>query len=65
MKFFVYVRYQTGALAPLIRWLSQGMQRAARPAQPPRPPAVRADNVPPPPPAVAGVYLLALPLHKH
>lgn len=35
--------YQTGALAPLIRWLSQGMQRAAAPAQPPRP-AARADN---------------------
>ncbi|KAM7481130.1 hypothetical protein LguiB_005713 [Lonicera macranthoides] len=45
--------YQTGALAPLVRWLSQGMQRAARPAQPPRPPAVRADNVPPPAAAVA------------
>ena len=38
-------RYQTGALAPLVRWLSQGMQRAAAPPQPPRP-AVRADNVP-------------------
>ncbi|KAL3362994.1 hypothetical protein AABB24_012339 [Solanum stoloniferum] len=37
--------YQTGALAPLVRWLSQGMQRAAAPPQPPRP-AVRADNVP-------------------
>uniref|UniRef100_A0A5B6YV86 Transmembrane protein n=1 Tax=Davidia involucrata TaxID=16924 RepID=A0A5B6YV86_DAVIN len=37
--------YQTGALAPLIRWLSQGMQRAAAPPQPPRP-AVRAENVP-------------------
>ncbi|GKB41311.1 hypothetical protein Tco_0886253 [Tanacetum coccineum] len=37
--------YQTGALAPLIRWLSQGMQRAATPPQQPRP-AVRADNVP-------------------
>lgn len=36
--------YQTGALAPLIRWLSQGMQRAAAPPpQPPRP-AVRAEN---------------------
>ncbi|XP_021911872.1 uncharacterized protein LOC110825697 isoform X2 [Carica papaya] len=37
--------YQTGALTPLIRWLSQGMQRAAAPPQPPRP-AFRADNVP-------------------
>ncbi|XP_009778002.1 uncharacterized protein [Nicotiana sylvestris] len=37
--------YQTGALAPLVRWLSQGMQRAAAPPHPPRP-AVRADNVP-------------------
>lgn len=36
--------YQTGALAPLIRWLTQGMQRAAAPLQPPRP-AVQADNV--------------------
>lgn len=35
-------RYQTGALTPLLRWLSQSMQRAA---QPPRP-AVRAENVP-------------------
>ncbi|KAA8522711.1 hypothetical protein F0562_009127 [Nyssa sinensis] len=37
--------YQTGALAPLIRWLSQGMQRAAAPPQPPRP-AARVENVP-------------------
>jgi hypothetical protein len=37
-------RYQTGALTPIVRWLSQGMQRAAAP--PPRP-AVRAENVPP------------------
>ncbi|KAI4344458.1 hypothetical protein L6164_011683 [Bauhinia variegata] len=37
--------YQTGALTPMIRWLSQGMQRAAAPPQPPRP-AVRAENVP-------------------
>ncbi|PIN17039.1 hypothetical protein CDL12_10295 [Handroanthus impetiginosus] len=37
--------YQTGALAPVIRWLSQGMRRAAAPPQPPRP-AVRADNLP-------------------
>ncbi|KAF8053150.1 hypothetical protein N665_1458s0008 [Sinapis alba] len=37
--------YQTGALAPFIRWLSQGMHRAAVPP-PPRapPPAARADN---------------------
>ncbi|KAF5200826.1 transmembrane protein [Thalictrum thalictroides] len=35
--------YQTGALTPLIRWLSQGMHRAAAPPQP-RPP-VRAENV--------------------
>ncbi|KAL5699538.1 hypothetical protein ACHQM5_030424 [Ranunculus cassubicifolius] len=34
--------YQTGALTPLIRWLSQGMHRAAAPPQP-RPP-VRAEN---------------------
>ncbi|XP_076936553.1 uncharacterized protein LOC143603720 [Bidens hawaiensis] len=40
--------YQTGALAPLIRWLSQGMQRAGAPPQKPRSPAVRADNVPAP-----------------
>ncbi|XP_047317174.1 uncharacterized protein LOC124920674 [Impatiens glandulifera] len=33
--------YQTGALAPLIRWLSQGMQRRA---QPPRP-AARAEGI--------------------
>ncbi|KAK9068312.1 hypothetical protein SSX86_012423 [Deinandra increscens subsp. villosa] len=38
--------YQTGALAPFIRWLSQGMHRAAAPPQQPRPPAVRADNIP-------------------
>ncbi|OUZ99224.1 hypothetical protein BVC80_8967g32 [Macleaya cordata] len=36
--------YQTGALTPLIRWLSQGMQRAGAPPQP-RPP-VRAENAP-------------------
>jgi hypothetical protein len=37
--------YQTGALAPVVRWLSQGMHRAARPVgQPPRPPPVRADH---------------------
>ncbi|XWS52274.1 hypothetical protein CRYUN_Cryun11dG0054400 [Craigia yunnanensis] len=37
--------YQTGALTPLIRWLSQGMQRAAAPPHPPRP-AARPENVP-------------------
>ncbi|KAL4567071.1 hypothetical protein LXL04_022643 [Taraxacum kok-saghyz] len=41
--------YQTGALAPLIRWLSQGMQRAGAPPQQPRPAGgVRAaDHIPP------------------
>ncbi|XP_024024168.1 uncharacterized protein LOC21399886 [Morus notabilis] len=39
--------YQTGALTPMIRWLSQGMHRAAVPPHPLRP-AVRAENVPPP-----------------
>ena len=39
-------RYLTGALTPLVRWLSQGMQRAAAPPQPPRP-AARAENIPP------------------
>ncbi|KAL3625146.1 hypothetical protein CASFOL_030600 [Castilleja foliolosa] len=34
--------YQTGALAPVVRWLSQGMRRAAAPPQPPRPPAAAA-----------------------
>lgn len=43
VSFAGWNRYQTGALAPLIRWLSQGMQRAAAPLQPPRP-GVRADN---------------------
>lgn len=38
-------RYQTGALTPIIRWLSQGMQRAAAPPHPPRR-AARAENVP-------------------
>ncbi|KAG6589693.1 hypothetical protein SDJN03_15116, partial [Cucurbita argyrosperma subsp. sororia] len=42
--------YQTGALTPLIRWLSQGMQRAAAPPQPPRP-EVRAEHAPVAPPA--------------
>ena len=41
---FVACRYQTGALAPLVRWLSQGMQRAAAPPQPPRA-AGRPDNI--------------------
>ncbi|KAJ4709249.1 Transmembrane protein [Melia azedarach] len=36
--------YQTGALTPFLRWLSQSMQRAAQPPHPPRP-AVRAENV--------------------
>lgn len=40
-------RYQTGALTPIVRWLSQGMQRAAAPPHPPRP-AARAENVPAP-----------------
>lgn len=38
-------RYQTGALTPIVRWLSQSMQRAAAPPRPPRP-AARAENVP-------------------
>ncbi|XP_050130377.1 uncharacterized protein LOC126607004 [Malus sylvestris] len=37
--------YQTGSLTPLVRWLSQGMHRAAVPPHPPR--AARAGNVPP------------------
>ncbi|XP_075509584.1 uncharacterized protein LOC142545999 isoform X3 [Primulina tabacum] len=37
--------YQTGALAPVIRWLSQGMRRAAAPPQPPRA-GEQADNIP-------------------
>lgn len=41
----VICRYQTGALAPLIRWMSRGMQRAAAPPQPPRP-ADGANNIP-------------------
>lgn len=36
-------RYQTGALAPVIQWLSQGMRRAAAP---PARPAARPDNLP-------------------
>lgn len=46
MLFFGWCRYQTGALTPLVRWLQQGMQRAAAPPQPPRPDA-RLDNLPP------------------
>ncbi|CAI0427845.1 unnamed protein product [Linum tenue] len=37
--------YQTGALTPLVRWLSQSMQRAAAPPRPPRA-AARAENDP-------------------
>lgn len=40
-------RYQTGALAPLIRWLSQGMQRAGAPPQQGRPGVRAADLIPP------------------
>ncbi|CAH9132627.1 unnamed protein product [Cuscuta epithymum] len=35
--------YQTGALAPLVRWLSQGMRRGGAPPRRPRP-AARAEN---------------------
>lgn len=42
-------RYQTGALTPIIRWLSRGMQRAAAPPHPPRP-AARDEHVPAPRP---------------
>ncbi|XP_010447784.1 PREDICTED: uncharacterized protein LOC104730324 [Camelina sativa] len=38
--------YQTGALAPFVRWLSQGMHRAAVPPPRPHRPAARADNDP-------------------
>ncbi|CAD5329492.1 unnamed protein product [Arabidopsis thaliana] len=38
--------YQTGALAPFVRWLSQGMHRAAVPPARAHRPAVRADNDP-------------------
>ncbi|XP_050218613.1 uncharacterized protein LOC126669242 [Mercurialis annua] len=38
--------YQTGALTPLVQWLSQSMQRAAQPPRPPRP-VGRAENAPP------------------
>ncbi|KAG5011966.1 hypothetical protein JHK82_024141 [Glycine max] len=41
--------YQTGALTPIIRWLSQGMQRAAAPPHPPRP-AARDEHIPAPRP---------------
>ncbi|XP_043712553.1 uncharacterized protein LOC122661272 [Telopea speciosissima] len=36
--------YQTGALTPIIRWLSQGMQRAGAPPQPRA--VLRAENAP-------------------
>ncbi|KAF2317205.1 hypothetical protein GH714_016637 [Hevea brasiliensis] len=36
-------KYQTGALTPLVQWLSQSMRRAAQPPRPPRPVA-RAEN---------------------
>ncbi|KAL5549446.1 hypothetical protein UlMin_004677 [Ulmus minor] len=39
--------YQTGALTPLVRWLSQGMHRAAVPPPHQQRPAVRDENVPP------------------
>lgn len=39
--------YQTGALAPLIRWLSQGMQRAGAPPPQARPGVRAPDNIPP------------------
>ncbi|XP_057536477.1 uncharacterized protein LOC130814439 isoform X2 [Amaranthus tricolor] len=32
--------YQTGALTPLVRWISQAMHRAAAPPRPPRPAAM-------------------------
>lgn len=38
-------RYQTGALKPIIRWLSQGMRRRAAQPLPPRP-AGRPRNAP-------------------
>ncbi|KAF8091675.1 hypothetical protein N665_0438s0008 [Sinapis alba] len=38
--------YQTGALAPFVRWLSQGMHRAAVPPPRPNRPAARPDNDP-------------------
>lgn len=53
----VNCRYQTGALTPLIRWLSQGMHRAVVPPQ--LRPAVRAENVPPA--AMQGIENAALP----
>lgn len=40
----VYCRYQTGALTPLMRWISQAMHRAAAPPRQPRPVA-RVDPV--------------------
>ncbi|XP_021723474.1 uncharacterized protein LOC110690883 [Chenopodium quinoa] len=41
--FIVYL-YQTGALTPLMRWISQAMHRAAAPPRPPRP-AARVDPI--------------------
>ncbi|XP_073526323.1 uncharacterized protein [Phyllobates terribilis] len=38
--------HQTGALTPIVRWISQAMHRAAAPPRPPRP-AVRADPAAP------------------
>lgn len=35
-----YCRYQTGALTPLMRWVSQAMHRAAAPPRPLRPAAM-------------------------
>ncbi|KAL8154007.1 hypothetical protein V2J09_011767 [Rumex salicifolius] len=40
--------HQTGALTPIVRWISQAMHRAAAPPRTPRP-AVRADPTVPPP----------------
>lgn len=37
--------YQTGALTPIVQWLSQSMRRAAQPPHPPRP-VVRGENAP-------------------
>ncbi|KAG7021714.1 hypothetical protein SDJN02_15441, partial [Cucurbita argyrosperma subsp. argyrosperma] len=55
---WAFHRYQTGALTPLIRWLSQGMQRAAAPPHPPRP-GVRAENAPVAPPAAGQEAVIA------
>ncbi|CAO2841781.1 unnamed protein product [Amaranthus hypochondriacus] len=37
---FIIYLYQTGALTPLVRWMSQAMHRAAAPPRPPRPAAM-------------------------